>query len=879
MKIRILCLEDNKADAFLIETQLKREGWELYFKHVDTEKEFVANISNELWDIILSDYNLPGFNGISALIHKKQICPDVPFICISGTIGDDLAVEIYRLGAADYVLKDNLAKLPVTIEKVLREAGEQKARVAAENELKKLSKAVEQSPATIMITDYTGAIEYVNPKFTQLTGYSYDEAIGKNPSILKSGDIPPQDYSDLWNTIKAGREWHGEFRNMKKNGEIYYELASISPVKDSIGNITHYIAVKEDITTRKNYENDLRKFRLGIENSTDAIFITDLNGTIEYINPAFEKNYGFTQKEAFGNTPRILKSGSIPQEVYKQFWDTLLSGHSVKGELKNKARDGRIIDIEATNSPIIDEKGRLLGFLSINRDITERIRAGEALRLSEEKYRKIFENVQDVFYQADVNGLITDLSPSVFKMTGYKTYELIGQAIVILYENPDSRKDFLSQIEEKNEVLDYEIKIRTKSGEIRFASVNSHKLFDKSGNLIGLEGSARDITERKKVEMELIKAKDRAEESDRLKTAFLNNISHEIRTPLNAIVGFTTLLVEPDISEETRTSYLDTITQSSDNLLAIISDIIDISNVEAGIVKLSEEKIRINEVFDKLGKVFVPLAQGRGLEFRVVKNLPNDEAVILSDTQKFYQVLNNLLSNSFKFTSKGIVEAGYSIKENFIEFYVSDSGIGIPENQLTKIFDRFYQVDHTLSRTFEGTGLGLSISKAFVEYMGGRMWAESRPGNGSVFYFTLPFRKQLTEATSSPDSTRQENARIYNIVIVEDDESNARVMLSYLRQPHFKVKRFTNGQEAINYCLSEKNIDLVIMDLHLPGSGGLEVTEKLKKNFPDIKVIAQTAYALPGDKEASLAAGCDDFITKPFRKEFFISKVMEHLST
>ncbi|HNY15704.1 MAG TPA: ATP-binding protein, partial [Bacteroidales bacterium] len=326
-------------------------------------------------------------------------------------------------------------------------------------------------------------------------------------------------------------------------------------------------------------------------------------------------------------------------------------------------------------------------------------------------------------------------------------------------------------------------------------------------------------------------------------------------------------------------SYIDTITQNSDKLLAIISDIIDISNIEAGIVKLSEEKILINDVFDKLGKVFVPLAEARDLKLRLVKNLPDVEAVILSDNQKFYQILLNLLNNSFKFTSAGSVEAGYSIKKDFIEFYVSDTGIGIPENQLSRIFDRFYQVDHTISRTFEGTGLGLSISKSFVEYMGGKMWVESRHGNGSVFYFTLPYRKPDVEKPAPAGSEQINSSANCNIIVVEDEEFNARLMLSYLKHPKFNVRRFSNGEDTLNHCLAEKNTDLVIMDLHLPGINGLDVVRKLKKSFPDIRIIAQTAYAIPGDKEEALAAGCDDFITKPFRKEFFISKVMEHLST
>ena len=636
--LKVLILEDSLQDKELITEQLYEAGFQLEITHAVNEEMFSEAIGKCRYDIIISDFKLPGFDAFGALEICQKKCPEIPFICVSGSIGEETAIQLLRKGAVDYVLKDRPDRLPHAILRALDEVKEKAALVKTEKELleseARFRQVAEAAQEWIWEVDANGLFTYASPVVKNLLGYNNSEIVGK---------------------------------------KHFYDF---------------FIPSKKE---------ELKKAAFDV----------------------------FSRKESFRNF-----------------------------ENPNINKDGNIVILTTSGSPVTDENGILKGYRGVDADITERTR--------------IFE--------------------------------------------------------------------------------------------------------------ELTAAKKKAEESDRLKTAFLNNISHEIRTPLNAIVGFSTLLAEPDLTDQTRSSYIDTVTQSSDKLLAIISDIIDISNIEAGIVKLSEEKIRINDVFDKLGKVFVPLATGRGLELRFVKNLADDEAVIVSDNHKLYQILYNLLNNSFKFTSAGSVEAGYSIKENFIEFYVSDTGIGIPENQISRIFDRFYQVDHTISRTFEGTGLGLSISKAFVEYMGGRMWVESKHGNGSVFFFTLPFRKQLTEAISLNESNQHKNTRNYNIVIVEDEEFNARLILSYLRQPHFKVKRFANGEEAFNYCLSEKNIDLVIMDLHLPGSGGLEVTEKLKKSFPDIKVIAQTAYALPGDKEESLAAGCDDFITKPFRKDFFISRVMELLS-
>ena len=248
-----------------------------------------------------------------------------------------------------------------------------------------------------------------------------------------------------------------------------------------------------------------------------------------------------------------------------------------------------------------------------------------------------------------------------------------------------------------------------------------------------------DITDHKTIEVELIKSKDRAEESDRLKTAFLHNVSHEIRTPMNAIVGFTTLLGEPDISAEDHRSYLDIIAQSSNHLLSIVTDIIEISHVEAGKMKLDLAKTNIRTVFESLNTQFLSGAVSKGLDFKCIMPEPENDSFFYTDSTKLIQVLSNLLSNAVKFTSNGSIEFGYSRHEETLEFYVSDTGIGIPEDQKIKIFDRFYQVDSRESREHEGTGLGLSLSKSYVEFLGGKIWVESEIGKGSSFYVTVPF--------------------------------------------------------------------------------------------------------------------------------------------
>jgi len=625
-----------------------------------------------------------------------------------------------------------------------------------EDERKRLRTLIETIPDLIWLKDPDGKFLLCNPKFERFFGSKEAEIIGKTDS-----DFLPSEVARFFRQKdNEALEANGPVKNIEwitYADDGHRELIETikTPMYLSDGKIVGILGIGHDITEQLITENNLRKFMLGIENSSDAIFITNINGTIDFVNPAFEKIYGFSRPEALGKTPRILKSGLISPEAYKHFWDTLLEGKPVKGELKNKTKDGRIIDIEASNNPIIDEKGNIVGFLSINRDITER----------------------------------------------------------------------------------------------------------------------------KLVVTELILAKEKAEESDRLKTAFLNNISHEIRTPLNAITGFSALLTLPDNTLESQTTYIESILKGSDNLLSIISDIIDISSIEAKATNIQISKINLNSRIDKLFKQFLPEASEKGITLSYKTALSSEKAEIMTDRAKLVRVLSNLISNAIKFTLKGQVIFGYEPRDSFIEFFVLDTGIGIPLEFHSKIFENFYQVDKSLDRQFEGTGLGLPICKAFVEQLGGKIWLQSEPGSGSTFYFTLPFVQPvpITESiTQAPESEKTSLHRQITALVAEDDEINFKLIKSLLATLDIKVIKAVNGIEAVNICISQKDIDLILMDIRMPGIDGYTASRQIREFRPDVIILAQTAYF--DDKEAALKNGCNDFISKPFTREQFISKVKENLN-
>lgn len=571
-------------------------------------------------------------------------------------------------------------------------------RRKADQEVRKLHRAIEQSPVSIVITDVTGNIEYVNPKFSAITGYTPEEAAGKNPRFLRSESTVSEDYKNLWETISSGNEWRGEFINVDKWGKTFIESALVSPVYDENRNITHYVAVKEDITQRKKNEEDLSKFLLGIEESSDAIFITSIDGTIEYINPAFTRIYGYTREDAIGKTPRILKSGLVPSEVYREFWETLLAGKILKGEIRNRTKCGKIIDIEGSNSPIHNSKGKLMGFLSINRDITGR----------------------------------------------------------------------------KNE------------------------------------------------QSELQHAKEKAEESDRLKTAFLHNISHEVRTPMNAILGFSSLLGEPDTQPDSMALYIESIQKSSVQLLSIISDIIDISEVMAKTSKTRIEIININELLEKQFIHYKPAAEEKNIILNLDVPLPDNNSHIYCDYSRLSKIVSNLVNNALKFTDAGFITMGYTLKGTSLEFFVSDTGIGIAEEYQSRIFDNFFQVAPAFSRVYEGTGLGLSICRAFTELLGGKIWVESIPGKGSKFSFTIPYSRAdipLSERKepSISDSPKRNKKMI---LVAEDDYNNFKLIETYLSRLNISAIHASTGSEAVEIISNRVDINIILLDIRMPELNG-----------------------------------------------------------
>ena len=1217
-----------------------------------------------------------------------------------------------------------------------------------EKELLKLSRAVEQSPASVIITDLEGNIEYANPKALAITGYSKEEMIGLNPRILNPGEKQKNKYIQLWETISSGKEWFGEFHSKKKNGELYWELASISPIFNEKKEIINYVAVKEDITERKKFIDDLQtaketaeesqqKYKRLFSNMMNAFGLHEMifnekGEPVDYkfleVNPVWEKIVGIKAKDIIGKRikeimpnieqawlkryGKIVRTG-IPEEFTdyneatqkyynvfaykhegnkfavvfndvtdkKQFEAELIKakekaeenekkfsvafhsspnvsmitnidtgeileannavelvagfsrdeviGNSVYNQnlwmierarekfIEKLLRDKKVLDFESTFRKKSGEhfigliSGQMIQIqnqnciLSIIHDITDRknaetelLKALEKVEESEEKFRNLYEslslaylilkdgvciecneatvsilgveskddiigkspidfspefqfnnlksseaaakfiqntiekgfqtfewlamrNNNETFFSEvslkklyyknelhiqcliaditerkqietelvaakekaeenehslllkneeyesinkelwqtndelktakekveesenkfknlyeslslayliikdgvcidcnkaalDIYGIEnkdeiigkppTDFSPEfqpnkkssldeairqteIALKKGYHTFEWVAmRKNKELFYNEVSLKKFYYKNElhlqclttditerkrieneliaakekaednerkllEANEIAklgSWELDIETetftftdsfykifqttasemggyqmsmenyakhfvhpedasmvteeikksietldsnishyvehrmvyKNGNHGYIGVWFYIVKDESGKVIKTYGVNQDITERKIAELELIHAKEKAEESDRLKSAFLANMSHEIRTPMNGILGFTQLLLEPDLSSEQKDNFINIVHQSGQRMLNTVNDIVEISKIEAGLVVLKKELTDINNRMAELVHFFTPEVEKKGLQLVLKESLPETAKRLITDENKLDSILTNLIKNAIKYTDSGTITVGCRLIGSELECYVKDTGMGIPKDRQQAIFERFIQADIADTRVFEGSGLGLAICKSYVEMLSGKIWVESEEGKGSTFYFTIPAGTKMEDKSKERNGILLDNKKAktkeLKILIAEDDEASRKYISLIIKDSCKEVFEADNGIKTIELCRKNKDIDIILMDIQMPGLDGYEATRQIREFNQDIIIIAQTAFALSGDKEKAIDAGCNDYITKPINKNQLQSMILKY---
>lgn len=470
------------------------------------------------------------------------------------------------------------------------------------------------------------------------------------------------------------------------------------------------------------------------------------------------------------------------------------------------------------------------------------------------------------------NGLILDCNHGLSEMSGYSKNELIGLNGLFLISEATrhiARSHIVAGSSDTYEVVGVR-----KDGTEFPVRLQGRNIPYKGRDVRSVE--FRDITAEKKNEIELLAAKEKAEESDRLKTAFLANMSHEIRTPMNGILGFAALLKNQNLTGEEKLEYFNIIEKSGERMLNIINDLINISKVESGMIELSYSRVNVKEQLDYLMAFFLPEATQKGLEFSLDYSLSEKDSELDTDPEKLYAILSNLIKNALKFTKKGSIVVGCYCTASSYEFYVKDTGVGIPKNKLDLIFERFVQADENLARGYEGAGLGLSISKAYSEMLGGTLKVESEPGIGTCFTFSLPKNTGI-EITPQPHSgilpEQYQSTIKQTVLIVEDDIASLKLLGKILQDFNFNLLTAQTGNEAIEICRIHEDIKLILMDIKLPDLDGYTAAKMIREFRPNLPVIAQTAFALSTDNKR-FGPVFNAYVTKPIQAEVLKEKIL-----
>lgn len=664
------------------------------------------------------------------------------------------------------------------------------------------------------------------------------------------------------------------------------------------------IRLRKTVKQENNERHSIEKqYNTLFESANDATFLIK-DEKIVVCNQKTVTFFGYADKnEIIGKRPDQLspekqENNQNSKELATSMIEKSLKENPQSFEWLHKKKDGEIFRAQITTTPIKVNNETCI--LAVARDITYIKETEKKLHKSQLHYENFLKYTTDaVSYWKLPPGVKTDLPVQTQMNMFYDAVCIdLNRASWLAYgaksEDEIINKKYREILRERNQdkflkdfiknnyrLNNYELAEESSFGTIKYSIINIIGIIE-NNELKYAWATSKNITELKEINQELREAKNKAEESDALKTAFLANISHEINTPLNGILGFADLLLDADISADQQTEYINNIIESGTRMQTIIKDILDASKIESNQITLNKTKTPLNKILNEAYRLFNLEAMNKEINFTLNTPLSDEESTVDIDKIRIAQVVTNLLTNAFKFTqNNGEISFGYTVKKDFLEIYVKDNGLGVDKAMHRVIFERFRQVDLNDKGNYQGSGLGLSISKSFIEKHEGKIWIESELQKGSTLYFTLPFASDsdslAEEAEEEEDNSFETPIEEYTILIAEDDNINYKLLDHILHSYNIETIRAINGVEAIEMIEEKENIDLVLMDIKMPKMNGLEATKIIKEKHPETPIIAQSAFNSAEDIQDAMTAGCNEFISKPINKKMLYAVICKFL--
>lgn len=719
---------------------------------------------------------------------------------------------------------------------------------------------------------------YWNKASEETYGFSRKEAMGEKLEDL----IIPEHMRD--NVIGLIHQWHekgepihADYLMLKdKNNNDVHVFSSHVMIETEPGE-PEMFCVDIDLSRKNEIEQQLkeseRRFRL-LSNVTFEGIVIHQKGIIQDVNKSFETITRYSREEVIG---RSLFDALVSKEDIEVVKQQMSKKHAKPYRIRAIRKDGSVMwtEIEGRDIFFEDEAIRIVAI----RDISEQVKIEEDIKDREAKYSSVVNNSQEgIFVIQDLK--LKYVNPAMERISGYSQEELLAvsyENLVHADDRPILTKNYAKRVEGEH-VEPYDFRIIRKSGEYRWVHLNAAVMaWNGSPAVLGF---ISDVHERRIAEQQLLIAKEKAEESDRLKSAFLANMSHEIRTPMNGILGFTGLLREGGNTAKEQERYLDIIERSGRRMLNIINDLIDISKIEAGQMEVNTSDFNMDDLIFELNRFFFPEAKKKKLELIISRDNDPDLSKVHTDRDKLYAIFSNLINNAIKYTVEGTIRFGYQVENGVLHCFVRDTGIGIAEEHLETVFERFVQEDFSLSKPYEGAGLGLTITKGYVELLDGEIKLESKLNEGTEFRFKIPFgvakQSEANKDLISQNPTSVDLSSIH-VLVVEDEETSAHYLNEVLSDKIKKLSFAESGMEALEIIKNDKTLDVVLLDIKIPDMDGYEVSRRVREFDDNLIIIAQTAYALEGDEKKAIEAGCNDYISKPIVKNELLDVLTKHL--